>query len=276
MKTTNRLISAIAVLLLLLNSTTILAQDEAATRPQYVVITTMHWNMDNDDFKMDEWKAVEKEYLDNVTKKNEHVMAAGFYLHRITPDNTELIYVQAYKDWNSIDLAAERDDELAKETWTDDGKRKAFFKKQMNYYDDYHSDEIYATMAGAKPLSEDPTEDMIVYIRTSHFAFPKDGTTKEFTDTFSEYTEHVTHKNEYVKAYYPMSHAYGSDKTQFIEAYFLNSLADLDKKFDKDGELFDAHWSDEKAKKEMGDKGGKYFTGVHGDAVYTVVPELRK
>ena len=61
-----------------------------------------------------------------------------------------------------------------------------------------------------------------------------------------------------------------------MEAFFLDSLADLDKKFDKDGELFDAHWSTEEAKKEMGKIGDKYFTGVHGDAIYTVVPELRK
>ena len=58
------------------------------------------------------------------------------------------------------------------------------------------------------------------------------------------------------------------------------TLSDLHYKiehlFDRDGELFDEHWSDEEAKKEMREKGGKYFTGVHSDAVYTVVPELRK
>ncbi|WP_341216062.1 hypothetical protein [uncultured Wocania sp.] len=276
MKTTNRLFSAIVITFLLLNTTTIIAQEEAQKGPEYVTMTVMHWNMDLEDFKMEEWKAVEKEYMDKVTKKNEHVMAAGFYLHQITPDNRELVYVQAYANWNAIDLAAKRNTELAKDAWPDKDKRKTFLNKQANYYSPFHSDEIYATMPHAKSLSEEPKKDMIVYLRTSHFAFPEDGSYKEFMDTFAEYTKNVTHKNEYVKAYYPMSHAYGSDKTQFVEAYFLDSLADLDKKFDKDGELFDAHWSDEEAKKEMDKMGKKYFTGVHGDAVYKVVPELRK
>lgn len=276
MKTTNRLFSAIVITFLLLNTTTIIAQEEAQKGPEYVTMTVMHWNMDLEDFKMEEWKAVEKEYMDKVTKKNEHVMAAGFYLHQITPDNRELVYVQAYANWNAIDLAAKRNTELAKDAWPDKDKRKTFLNKQANYYSPFHSDEIYATMPHAKSLSEEPKKDMIVYLRTSHFAFPEDGSYKEFMDTFAEYTKNVTHKNEYVKAYYPMSHAYGSDKTQFVEAYFLDSLAVLDKKFDKDGELFDAHWSDEEAKKEMDKMGKKYFTGVHGDAVYKVVPELRK
>ena len=72
MKTTNRLFTAIMATLLLLNTTAILAQDEAPQGPEYVTITTMHWNMDMKDFKMDEWKAIEKEFLD---KK----IAAGLY-----------------------------------------------------------------------------------------------------------------------------------------------------------------------------------------------------
>ena len=275
MKTINQLFSVIATVLILFCAITISAQEETPKVPQYVSVTTMHWNMDMKDFKMDEWKAIEKEYLDKVTKKNEHIMGAGFYLHNISPDNTELIYVQAYPNWNAIDLAAKRNGELAKEAWPNEEERKAFFQKQNAYYSSMHSDEIYATMPNVKNLT-DVKEGMIVYVRTSHFAFPKDGSNKEFMDTFNEYTQNVTHKNEYIKGYYPMSHAYGSDGTQFVEAYYLNSLADMDKMFDKDGELFNAHWKDEAAKKAMNDKGGKYFTGVHGDAVYSVVPELRK
>ncbi|ULC60103.1 hypothetical protein MBM09_03740 [Flaviramulus sp. BrNp1-15] len=275
MKTTNRLFTAIMATLLLLNTTAILAQDEASQGPEYVTMTTMHWNMEMKDFKMDEWKAIEKEFLDKVTKNNEHIMAAGFYLHNMTPDNSELIYVQAFKNWNAIDLASKRNNELSKEAWPEEADRKAFFKKQNAYYSPMHSDEIYATIPSAKSLAE-VKEGMIVYLRTSHFAFPEDGSNEEFMETFKEYTENVTHKNEYIKAYYPMNHAYGSDKTQFVEAYFLDSLADMEKMFDKDDELFNEHWKDEEAKKEMNEIGDKYFTGLHGDAVYSVVPELRK
>lgn len=275
MKTTNRLSTAIMALLLLFNTAVILAQDEASERPEYVTMTTLHWNMEKDDFEMDQWKAVEKEYMDKVTKKNEHVLSAGFYLHNISADNSELIYVQVFKDWNSIDLAAKRDGELVKEAWPNETDRDAFFDKQSDYYSPMHSDEIYATLPNAKDLNE-VKEGMIVYFRTGHFAFPKDGTYNEFMETHTEYAENVMHKNEYIKGYYPMSHAYGSDKTDFIEAYFLDSLADMDKMFDRNGELFNEHWKDEAAKKEINDKGDKYFTGLHSDAVYSVVPELRK
>jgi hypothetical protein len=275
MKTTNRIFTAIAAAILLLSTITITAQDDTAKGPQYVVMTTLHWNMDNNDFDMDEWKATEKEYMDKVTKKNEHIMSAGFYLHNITPDNTELVYVQSFPNWNAIDLASKRNGELAREAWADKDARKAFFDKQSAYYATMHSDEIYATMPNAKPIS-DVNDGNIVYVRTSQFNFPKDGTNAEFNETFKEYVENITHKNEFIKGYYPMEHAYGADKRDFLEAYFLNSLTDMDKMFEKNGELYNAHWKDEAARKEMNEKGGKYFTGVHGDAVYSVVPELRK
>lgn len=274
MKTTNRFFTAMLAILLL-STTTVLAQDEPK-RPEYVIMTIMHWNMDMKDFKMDAWKAVEKEYLDKVTKKNEHIVAAGFYLHNISADNSELIYVEAYPDWNAIDLATKRNAELAKEAWADEAERKAFFKKQGAYYADYHSDEIYATMPNAKILSEEPKDKMIVHLRTTHLAFPEDGSGDEFMKTFTEYVENVTHKNEHIKAYYPMMHAYGSDRRQFVEATFLNGLADLDNMFERDRELFNEHWSDEASKKEMNEKASKYFTGFHSDAIYSVVPELRK
>lgn len=265
-----------AILVLLLMPSTIFAQEEAPQRPEYVTMTTMHWNMDNEDFTMKDWKAVEKEYLDKVTMKNEHIMAAGFYLHNISADNTELIYVQAYANWNAIDLAAKRSEELIKEAWTDEAERDAFFKKQGAYYDTMHSDEIYATLPNAKSLTEEPHDKMIVHLRVGHFAFPEGGSQEEFMTTFKEYHENVTAKNEYIKAYYPMMHAYGSDKRQFVEATFLDSLADMDKMFERDGELFKEHWADEEAKKKMNEMGSKYFTGFHSDAIYSVVPELRK
>ena len=275
MKTTNQLFSAIAMMLLLLSVQFTFSQDQPQS-PEYVTMTTMHWSMDNDDFTMDDWKAVEKEFMDKVTMKNEYIMAAGFYLHNISADNSELIYVQAYPNWNAIDLAAKKAEELIKAGWPDEAKRDAFFKKQSAFYEVRHSDEIYGTMPFAKPLSIEATKDMIVHLRVSHFAYPEDGSEEEFMKTFKEYYENVTNKNEYIKAYYPMVHAYGSDKRQFVEATFLSSIDDINDMFEKDGELFKAHWSDEEAKKKMNEIGGKYFTGFHSDAVYSVVPELRK
>ena len=275
MKTTIRLFMAIALSLLLFSST-LFAQDDAPTRPAYVVATTFHWNMDNDDFDMETWIATEKEYLDKVTKKNELVMGAGVYMHRYTPDNTELISVRTYASWEDIDKSGDRDSELAKEAWPDDEARSAFFDKRNAYYAPQHSDEIYATMSGAKLMTEAPGDDMILYVRKSHFAFPDDGSFDEFTELRDEFTENVIHKNELVKAYYPNAHAWGSDRTEFVEAFLLNSMDDLDNMFDRTGELVKEHWPDDEARKEMNKKAGKYFTGVHGDYIYTLVEQLSK
>jgi len=275
MKTTNRLFIALTTMLLLF-SNSVFSQDEAPKGPQYITVTTMHWNMDYEDFSMDEWKAVEKEYLDKVTMKNELVMGASFFLHLYTTDNTELVYVQSYANWEDIDKAGDRNGELAEAAWPDDDVRAAFFKKRSAYYSDFHSDEIYATLSGAKILSEATTEDLVCYVRRSHFAFPENGSQKEFNELRIEAAENVIHKNEYIKAYYPSVHAWGSDRREFVEAFFVNSLADLEKMQDRSGELFEAHWADEEARKERSEIMGKYFTGVHGDYIYTFVAGLSK
>lgn len=158
MKTTKLSLTVITLLLLLFSTSTSIAQDEPK-KPMYVVATTLHWNMDYEDFDMDTWKAVEKEYLDKVTMNNEHIMSASVYLHRFTTDNSELISVQTYGSWEAIDKAGARNAELARLAWPDSIARRAYFQKRNAYYSNEHSDEIYATMDGAKPLAA-PTKDV--------------------------------------------------------------------------------------------------------------------
>jgi len=77
--------------------------------------------------------------------------------------------------------------------------------------------------------------------------------------------ENVINKNDFLRAYYPSQHAYGSDRRDFIEIFYLNSLADLDKAFDKNQELMKDAFTEEEAKAM-----GKYFSG-HGDYVYSII-----
>lgn len=274
MKTTNQLLFALAILLML-PTFSIFSQEDAA-RPQYVVATTIHWNMDNEDFDMDEWKAVEKEYLENVTMKNEFIMSSSIYMHRYTADNSELIAVATYASWADIDKAGDRSAELEKAAWPDENKRKAYFEKRNAYYADEHSDEIYAPLEGAKLLPTNAKKDYILYVRKSHFAFPKDGTGEEFKTLRMAAVNNVIHKNELIKGYYPNAHAWGSDRTEFVEAFYFESMADLDKSAAQSGELAKAAWPDEKARQERGKKMAKYYTGVHGDYIYTLVSSLSK
>ena len=126
-------------------------------------------------------------------------------------------------------------------------------------------------MPGAKDMMEAPTKDMILYLRRSHFAFPKDGTMEEYNDLSNQYLEHVFKKNEFIKGYYPNAHAYGADRTEFVEAFVLESWDDVDDMLKKNGELFQAHWDTQEKRKEYWDKWGKYLTGKHGDYIYTMI-----
>ena len=265
---------SIGIAILLFNSTPTLSQ-EKQDRPKYITVTTMHWNMDLEDFDMEEWKSVEKEYLDKVTKKNEHVVGSSFYTHLLTADSREILFVQSFNTWEDIDKAGARGNELAKEAWPDTKTRNAYFKNRDKFYADFHSDEIYATMKGAKLMEGNSDKNLILYIRKGHFKFSEGGSKEEF-DSLRKDNLELINNNEFIKAYYPNMHAWGSDKTEFVQAFVIESLSDLDRMFERNGELVKAKWPNEKDRKERGEKFSKYFTGIHGDYLYTYVPELSK
>lgn len=271
MKTIKTLLATVFAVLLLSNSS--IAQEEKSF---LITVTKSHWNLDLKDFKIDEWKAVEKEYLDKVVKKNPLIIGQDVLMHHFTPDNTEVLLVRMYESWDAIEKAGAKDDELVKAAWPDEKARKAFFDKKNQYYAGKHSDEIYASIPGAKVHKGTFEKDMVYYVRVSHFANYIEGTDKEFTDLSKQYFDAVTNKNDLIKAYYPNRHAWGADNTEFTEVYIVDSLADVDSALKKDGDLFKAHWKDEKSRKEFDDKFDKYFTGVHGDYIYKSVHELSK
>lgn len=259
---------------LLISCSFLTAQEKESQ--QYLAVTTLHWNMDMEDFSMQDWLAVEKEYHDKVTSKNEYILATTTALHFMTADNTELLYVQLFNSWNDIDKSTTRNGELIKAAWPDAAKRKAFLKKRDSYYDSYHSDEIYATVSGAKPYTGEPDKAVLYYVRKSHFAFPEDGSEKEYNTLRDAFVTDVIHKNKYIKAYYPYVHAWGADKREFVEVFAVESLDAIDKLFEEQGRLNKARFSDESKMKEESEKVGKYFTGFHADYVYKSVPELAK
>lgn len=271
MKKMKTMLTALLIMLLLSNST--FAQE---AKPYYVTATKMHWNMKLDNFSMDEWKALEKEYLDKVVKKNPFIKGQMFLMHYFTEDNTELILVSRYDSWNDIEKASEKTEELVKAVWSNEKERKAFFSKKEKYYAKEHSDEIYSTLPFQKVPKANFDKDMVYYVRVSHFTFPEDGTVKEFDELSKQYFDAVINKNDYVKAYYPNEHAWGADKTEFTEAMVVESLSDLEKALKKNGELFNANWNDEAKQKAFNDKMNKYTTGVHGDYIYRSVHELTK
>lgn len=272
MKTMKQLCMIAFMVMLFTNQTS--AQQEEPTF--YLTVTTHHWNMNLPDFDEDKWVADEKEYFDKVIRKNEYILAANAGMHYLTDDNTEFVRVYLFKSWDDIQKGIERISELEKQAWPDDNARKAFLKKLDSYFVPNHSDEIYVTMPGTKQMSGPLTKGQLFYVRHSHFAFPENGTEEEFNALNKEYVMNVIHKNELIKGYYPHAHAWGSDRTEFLEAFVIDSAADLPKVWDRNQELFRAHWDTEAKRKAFDDKMGKYFTQQHSDRLYSVVPELQK
>jgi hypothetical protein len=249
---------------------------QPAEEPGFITVTTLHWNMENKDFSMDKWKAIEKEIFDKVTSKNELITSSLFLMHYFTADNTELKIVNTYSSWENIEKAEERSNELAKAAWPDKDQRTAFFRSEAAYFTNFHSDEIYSGLPYVKPLAEKSTEPLIYYVMVSQMAFPQDGTQKESSDLMTQYLTNVINKNPAILAYYPSRHAWGANSQDYIQAYVVKSFEDIVKALDTDAQLEKSAWPDETARKDFFAKRNKYFTGQHADYIYTSIPELTK
>lgn len=249
---------------------------ESTEKPLLITVTKLHRNMEHKSGTLAEWKALEKEYLDKVVKKNDLIVGQEVLTHYFTGDNTEILLVTMYRSWGDIEKANDKDDELVKAAWPDEKARTAFFEKKDAYYANEHSDEILTAYPFAKIAKTPFTNPMLYYVRKEHFSFAKDGTEKEFKELLGKYRDEVINKNDFIKAYYPNVHAWGADKTEFTEVFVLDSLGDIEKMFDRDEELGNAVWPDKAARDAYWEKYEKYFTGRHGDYLYQSVPELTK
>jgi hypothetical protein len=253
-----------------------IAQDN--DRPEYVIITTAHWNLalDDDSATREAWTAFEKEYLEKVTKKNEYIMSTAVLNHMYTADNSEVLFVTTYPTWEDIEKAQARNTELEKSAWPDDAARRAAFQKQDRYYTGMHSDEIYATLPGAKIPAEQVDSSRVAYFQKVYRAYPADGQPGEFETLRMEYAEKVIHKNPNILAYYPMGHAWGANNRELVDVYIVASLADVAAMNAATADLEKAAWPDEAKRKAFFKKFDKYFTGQHGDYLYMTIPGVSK
>ena len=131
MKITYKLLAGLLTFLVL-QTNIAFSQDskEEAQQPPVVVVTKVHQNYDYTEGTMKDWFALEKEYFDKVTSKNEYIIWSNVLLHMFTDDASEVLFVRASKDWCDIEKASERDNELSKEAWPDQEQRSEFFSKQ--------------------------------------------------------------------------------------------------------------------------------------------------
>ena len=263
--------------LLLLGGVAIGQEDTTQTQnqdyqPVYITMTTAHWN-DDPDTDFSDWLDTEKEYFNKVTSKNDLILNSGVYTHYFTPDNSEVMLVNVYRNWEDIEKANEKNQELIKAGWPDETKRQEFMDKQSSYYSAQHSDEIYQSMNFAIPPAKNTgTTPRVIYVRTSELAMDGEGS----PENFREYHEKITKKTKNLKGYYTHRHLWGSNSREMHEVFIFDKLADIEAFFDEEQDLVETTWTDEEERQDFLMNMGKIFTGKHGDYIYRSVPELIK
>ncbi len=270
MKTISRICIILAFMLWI--GVTAYGQDQAAAeeQPVFITMTTMHWNPDPDtDFS--DWMDTEKQYFDKVTNKNALILDSGYYTHYFTPDNSEVMLVNVYRNWDDIEKANAENERLLKEGWPDEKARQAFLQKQNNYYSPQHSDEIYVSLPYYMPAAK-TDKPMIYYMRKSDLSMNPDGK----PDDFKQYYDKVTSKNSKLKGYYTQRHRWGSNSRDMVEVFVFDKLSDVEEFFDENQKLMAQAWPDEGQRETFGKNMGKLFTGKHSDYIYQSVPELKK
>ncbi|SDS53477.1 hypothetical protein [Gramella sp. MAR_2010_147] len=245
--------------------------EEQEYQPVYITMTTTHWS-DDPETDFSDWLDTEKQYFENVTKKNDLILSSGVYTHYFTADNSEVMLVNVYRTWEDIEKANEINQKLVEEAWPDEDERQKFFEKQAGYYEPDHNDEIYQSMEYMIPETEGGEEPRIYYVRTSELSMNGEGSPEKF----KEYFEKVTKKSKKLKGYYTHRHLWGSNSREFSEVFVFDSLGEIEDFFDEEQELTSASWLDENERNAFIDDMGKLFTGRHGDYVYRSVPELMK
>jgi hypothetical protein len=236
-------------------------------KPVFITVTTLHRNLDTD---MKNWKETEQEYFDKVTSKNDLIIGSEILNHYFTENSTEVLLISVFRTWEDIKKANDVSDELIKKGWPDEKIRKDFFDKYNTYYSKMHSDEIYSSIGDSKEFKPTSKEPMVVYIRKSQMTLNGQG------KGMKEFNEKITMNNPYIKGYYPNRHSWGADSRDFLEAYYYDSLSDLEKSSDKQNELIKTAWPKEEDRKVFFEGLNKAFTGIHGDFIYHNEPTLSK
>ena len=267
----NKLLFFLTILFISFWSITIEAQENAD--PVFIVITTKYKNLTESEVEL---QKIEQEYYDKVTSKNELIVGSEILHHYYTANNSEILFISAYKTWEAIEKSNSITESLIKKGWPNEEEREAFLDKKDSFYTTYHSDEILKSQPwiGQKDFNTDSKEAILVYLRTSELSNTNQG--KGQWDALKEYTEKVTMKNPYILGYYPSRHYWGSDSRDLNEGFLYKSLSDIEASNAKVKELIEAAWPDEKERKAFMDTMDKEFTGIHGDFIYRNEPTMRK
>ena len=257
------------------NFSSVLAQEE--DDQPYLILSYNHYNLEKEDFDMERLMELEKEYRTKVLNKNEYIRNFFTFTHRITDDNSEVINGMIVRGWDNIRKMQDQNSELVEKAWPEMDDRRNFFSEMNSYYTMDHADEIYYSLPYHNKGESIPEGDIVIHFRVNHTKAPMGiaTTNKEFMELQNWFVEEILPENEYVYAYFPYTHAWGSSGTEFLEIWVYNSMEDMEKATQRMGEIANANKSEEELK-ALGDKWSKYFTSKHEDYIYSRESELSK
>ena len=112
----------------------------------------------------------------------------------------------------------------------------------------------------------------IVVVSTSHFDLNSDSSPEEWLESETAYHENVIMKNELIKNSTVLYHLYTEDNTEVIFATRYDSWEDVEKADEKNNELAKAAWPDEAERKAFFRKQASFYTTMHSDEIYSVLP----
>jgi hypothetical protein len=248
-------------------------KDKAGFKPYYVTFTKLHGFQNID---KEEWKKVEIDFFNKVTKKNPYILHYEFLYNYYKDESPDYIIMKVFKTWDDIDKAYHENKRLISKAWSDPDERSRFFEEQNKFYDLYFSNEIFTSAPLAQFLPESNTnpntKQKLFYILYDKLA---DYDNDDSLDAYQQYIENVTYKNPYVKSYYAQKHYVGHDSRDFYQIFVVDSYEDLIKSFNKDKELLKNMIPDENERIKFIDLYNKGVERVR-NGVYKNIPEISK
>ena len=99
-----------------------------------------------EDGKSSEAKALQTEFHEAVTYKNEFIKGFATGRHAWGSDGQDWVTVFLVESLGDIEKMFDRSEELREAKWPDEDERKAFFKKLNKYFSRQHADYLYETV----------------------------------------------------------------------------------------------------------------------------------
>ncbi|MCM4171406.1 hypothetical protein DHD32_07935 [Arenibacter sp. TNZ] len=113
----------------------------AAQEGHYYTVTTWKLSIPENGSRA-ELNAHLKEFSEKITFKNDKVISEKVFHHISGADLRDLVVISEYANWNDIEAASNKQNELMKTAWPKEEDRLAFIKSWSKYVVT-HSDEIY-------------------------------------------------------------------------------------------------------------------------------------